>query len=814
MSALDERSADRLAAELEAMASAWHRGEPIAAEEVLRHQPDLDDEAAVRLIYEEICLRREAGQDLAASELARRFPRWERELVTLLSCERWLDDIPVVRFPEVGEALGDFQLLSELGRGASGRTFLAAQPSLADRPVVLKVAPLDVEEHLHLARLQHAAIVPLYSEHRFPDRGLRALCMPDLGGSSLDRILHSLATIPTGQRRGADLVRTQDGRRDGPLRAFFERESYVRAVCALGASLADALQHAHERGLVHMDVKPSNILIADDGQPMLLDFHLARCPLDAGDRPTGRLGGTPGWMSPEHRLAFEAIEAGLCVPRPVDGRTDLYALGLVLAEALAGREATAAGATSARLLSRLNPDVSPNLADLIARCLEPEPGDRYPDAATLADDLRRHLQHRPLQGVANRSVRERWLNWRRRRPGAALRAFTAATLAIASLTTMTLVWERHRQRTELAAEALDDAKPLQSAGRYNEAARILGRARDQLAGDPLAARLTSDLERGLRLARRGQLAEELHNLADQLRFQSGAEASSLDDPRHLLDRLRLIWERPDLLARPPDATLEPAVEERLRRDVVELAVVWSSLTRTSSPRKRGLEALRHLEALEATFGPSHALDHERAALARQLGLPTASSQPPTPPRTGWEHDQLGRVLLREGRLSEALDQFRLALERDPGDFWPNFSEGLCAYRLGRPEEAVAAFRACIVLSPTSPEPFFNRALALERLGRLDQAIRDYDQALRLAPDFAPASLNRALLHYRAGRLEAARDDLRRAIASSPGRALTGHAYYNLALVELALGHPAAARASLEQAAALDDPDALAFAKRE
>ena len=123
---------------------------------------------------------------------------------------------------------------------------------------------------------------------------------------------------------------------DGPYRRYLDQASYVQAVCWIAACLADALQSAHAHGLVHMDVKPSNVLIAADGLPVLLDFHLAHRPIGAGERIIDRLGGTPGWMAPEHRAALEAVGHGQAVAEPVDGRADLYALGLLLREALVG----------------------------------------------------------------------------------------------------------------------------------------------------------------------------------------------------------------------------------------------------------------------------------------------------------------------------------------------------------------------------------------------------------------------------------------------------------------------------------------------
>src|SRR5439155_14139911 len=144
----------------------------------------------------------------------------------------------VAVLPEVGEGLGAFRLIAELGRGASGKTYLAAEPALADRLVVLKVISDDQEEHLSLARLQHTHIIPLFSEHTFPGLGLRALCMPYVGGTSLARILEALSEIPPVERRGRHFLgvldRVQAGRPappkpDGPYRRYLERASYVQA---------------------------------------------------------------------------------------------------------------------------------------------------------------------------------------------------------------------------------------------------------------------------------------------------------------------------------------------------------------------------------------------------------------------------------------------------------------------------------------------------------------------------------------------------------------------------------------------------------
>src|SRR5204863_4386204 len=198
------------------------------------------------------------------------FPQWKSELQVLLHCHRLLDEPSTIPdFPEVGQTLGDFKLLGELGRGALGRVYLASQPSLADRPVVLKVTPCDGHEHVSLARLQHTHIVPLYAAQDFRQENLRILCMPYLGGAAWGRIMDRLQDVPAARRTGRHLIDALDQAqaaapvalpRETPAREYLAQASYTDAVCWVGICLADALQYAHQRGTVHLDLKPGNVL--------------------------------------------------------------------------------------------------------------------------------------------------------------------------------------------------------------------------------------------------------------------------------------------------------------------------------------------------------------------------------------------------------------------------------------------------------------------------------------------------------------------------------------------------------------------------
>ncbi len=281
----------RAAAFIADMAERWRRGERPTAEEYLAQHPDVASlpEAAIDLIYEEVCLRQDAGETVDEKEIYRRFPQWRTELEVLLRCDRILTAVaPTPQFPVVGEVMGEYHLTAELGRGAQGRVYLATQRSLADRPMVLKITPPDGREHLTLARLQHTHIVPLYTVQDDAIRHLRMICMPFLGGITLGQMLERVTSRSSQPGSGRQITAALNEKKQTgedhlqstsvrcPARSLLESLSYIQAVCWIGACLADALEYAHERDLVHLDLKPSNVLLAADGQPMLLDFHLAQ----------------------------------------------------------------------------------------------------------------------------------------------------------------------------------------------------------------------------------------------------------------------------------------------------------------------------------------------------------------------------------------------------------------------------------------------------------------------------------------------------------------------------------------------------------
>ncbi len=729
----------------------WRTGERPGADEILARNPDVvgQPENAVRLIYEEICLRQEAGEAGSSLEFLRRFPQWRSQLELVLDCHHLVEDTaPAPILPEVGDTLDEFHLVAELGRGGQGVVFLATQPFLADRPVVLKLTSCDGSEHLSLARLQHTHIVPLFSVRDYSCRRLRALCMPYFGGVTLAAVIDELARIPSAQRAGKDIVAVMDRAQnvapitlpcEGPARRFLAEASYTRAACGIAICLAEALHYAHDRGLAHLDVKPANVLLTADGQPMLLDFHLAQAPFGGASPAPDWMGGTPAYASPEQHAALANVRDGREIEIEVNGCSDIYSLGLLLYEVLGGKLPKADKPPAP--LHELNPQVSIGLSDVICKCLNHHPKDRYQDAASLAADLRRHLEHQPLHGVANRSPAEclhKWrfrfrhsLTWTRR-----LIVVAAAALIVGSVTAYAV--RLREEAKSLLAESDQRLRNCDYAGTIQTLAR--GMSLSQYL--PGSGDLRAALEGKTRVAERLRAAQELHQLSDKLRFLFGDQSAKPDDLRKLEQQCREIWLARSLLLNDSSPDYAEFPEAQIRADFLDLAILWSDLrSRSADPLDLMTvqsEVLQVLAEAEAFCGPSFMLSQERRRYGAQGGDMKRSGivdefAPKSSAESAWDYYVRGRLFLRDKKWLLAVNAFERATELKPREFWPHFYSGVCAYHLRQYDVAVHSFGVCIALAPEKSESYYNRAQAYAALGLTERAGRDYDRAASLIP---------------------------------------------------------------------------------
>lgn len=305
--------------------------------------------------------------------------------------------------------LADLELQEELGRGGMGVVYRAWQRSL-QRFVAVKTIPLShlaspslvqrfYREARAAARVQHDHIVQIYGAGQH--QGQHYLVMEYMCGGSLAEVIAR-----------------------GPV----EPETAARWLLAV----ARALDHLHRHGVVHCDLKPSNILLDEKGQPHVADFGLARILMaDSEITRTGEVLGTPSYMAPEQAAGHR---------REVGPHSDVFSLGAVLYALLTGRPPFK-GATPLETLievlesepvppHKLNPRVPRDLEMIVLRCLSKKPEERYPSAAALADDLERFLKGEDVHARRPALVR-RIRQWARREPA------LAARLAIVALALVT-----------------------------------------------------------------------------------------------------------------------------------------------------------------------------------------------------------------------------------------------------------------------------------------------------------------------------------------------------------------------------------------
>jgi serine/threonine protein kinase len=341
---------------------------------------------------------------------------------------------------EAGVRIGDFRIERRLGGGGMGVVYLATQVSL-DRPVALKVLgtalnrPEDIarfqREAQAVARLQHPGIAAVYFVGQ--DEHVCYMAMEFIDGVSLRTLIDRLAsawdthlTIESAVRTeaageaGAPALRFDDptetyvppGHDDrtrvetGPLTReaalLINTRGHVRRCCEIIIEATAALAHAHERGVVHRDVKPENVMVDRGLHAHLVDFGIARFFADTTLTATGALVGTPMYMSPEQ-------VAGRL---DVDHRTDIYSLGLVLYEFLTLRRPITAATREGvlrRILTKPLPPVSwrnravpGDLEAVVHRATAKDPDERYGSALEFAADLRSWLDGRPVTAAPYR----------------------------------------------------------------------------------------------------------------------------------------------------------------------------------------------------------------------------------------------------------------------------------------------------------------------------------------------------------------------------------------------------------------------------
>lgn len=385
---------------------------------------------------------------------------------------------------ELPAMLGDFRILREIGRGGMGVVYEAEQQSL-NRRVALKVLPfaaaLDPRrlarfriEVQAAARLHHSNVVPMYAVGE--EAGIHYAAMQLVEGRSLDAVIRELRQSAGSRgRQDASSAEAASIAAEGSTRS----RSFFRAVAELGIQAAQALDHAHEMGVVHRDVKPSNMLVDATGKLWVTDFGLAELEGGNTESGSGDVVGTLRYASPEQLVARRA---------PVDHRTDVYSLGATLYE-LVGLQPAFPGRNRAELmrrvasdpprrLKRLNPAVPVSLETIVREAMAKAPDERYASAAAVADDLRRFLSNRPIE-ARRPSAYRRSVQWVRRHRALSTAAAGVLVVLVAFLAASTaFLWQEREAKA--AALRTADASAQRAAMDYRRTLSVVDQAVDQV----------------------------------------------------------------------------------------------------------------------------------------------------------------------------------------------------------------------------------------------------------------------------------------------------------------------------------------------
>lgn len=589
------------------------------------------------------------------------------------------------------ERIGRFRVLGRLGGGGMGVVYRAEQDQ-PRRLVAIKVmhaglAGDDLRRRFELetrvlARLQHPGIAHIYEAGTFEQCGEPRpfFAMELVDGAPLDRFANEACLSIAGR-----------------LRLFV-------AVC-------EAVEHAHQKGVIHRDLKPANILVTAGGAPKILDFGVARAT-DADLHVTlstspGQLVGTLAYMSPEQVGAGEHV---------LDTRSDVYALGVILYELLSGAlpydvgTATIANAvrvieeTEPQPLGAINRSLRGDLETIALKALRKRPEDRYQSASDLAADVRRFLAHEPI--VARPASSLYYLRkFARRHRGVVAGSAVALAALVAGLIGTSLAMidaARERDRALAASRAADQAR--------------VAEARQRRAAEASAGEARREAVRANTVA---SLLEQMLASADPALVEGRAYTvrELLDDFAanlpHLLGDQRVV--EADVRSTIGKAYLGLAEFERARPHLVAAEALRRAELGESHPRLAvSLRDLARLSFYEGDFAQAESLARQ-ALVVQQQGEPDSRGE-----RAASQH-LLARVRQQQGDYAEAEALLREALEARRARFGPQ-----------HPDVARSLHELALLLDhrgrAAEAEPLYRRALEMHRALGLDESA-DHARAL-------------------------------------------------------------------------------------
>jgi len=683
--------------------------------------------------------------------------------------------------------IADHEILDEIARGGMGVVYQAREPH-SGRIVALKCVLTYQDDADHLvarfrreaetaARLEHPNIVPIYQVGETAD-GFPYYTMKYAAAGSLLQARRPLLQHP-------------------------------RQSAALILKVARAVHYAHEKGVLHRDLKPGNILLDSHGEPLVSDFGLARCEA-VSSYLTRSLSsfGTPGYIAPEQADGPAA---------QLTPAADVYSLGAILFELLTGRTPFV-GDNAFAVMKRSAEERAPKVHSLAAhvdrdlevicdRCLEREPADRYQSAAEVADDLQSWLDDRPIRARAPGPVLH-LRRWVRRN-----RMLAAALAALCIIGTAALAWSIRTQRltaalneSVLAARSVvvlpfldldtvreDTVSTRQTIDALQGQLKQFGPARVR-AGDIPGWRKLDELQKAAQsLSGRTILTGTVRNVLGRKRI-----TVRLLNPANGEALFVKVLEQKELESNVPDVT------EDLARNIYTVLSTdnWTELT--NSKRDPGVRNEQAREAMQAgrelilnsytvadfdpaialfkkaiKLEPDSALAHSYLAMAvagrvyfiadrsyLDLGKTEARTALQLAPDLTDAHQALAGVYYQEGKFDQALEEEIQTLELGGVTDRASKFLGMVFDILGRPDRALSWYEITRSLQSRPGDVASAIGDCWTKLSDDEQAFRAYERAMELQPGATQGPAGKCRLHLLRGEFETAREICRTRFRSS------------------------------------------------
>jgi eukaryotic-like serine/threonine-protein kinase len=623
-------------------------------------------------------------------------------------------------------AISSYEVLEVIREGGMSVVYKARQRGL-NRLVALKMirgkewsrpdhlARLRIEAEA-VARLRHPNIVQIHEIGEVD--GLPFLSLELLEGGTLE---DHLAGDPQPGRRASELI----------------------------ATLARAIQTAHDAGIIHRDLKPSNVLFTGDGTPKITDFGLAK-QLESNSRQTesGQILGTPCYMAPEQAMGHT---------KDVGPSADVYALGAILYEMLTGRPPFK-GETPVETMrqvieddvvppTRLVPKVARDLETVCLHCLNKEQDRRYPSAAALAEDLECYLAGNSIN-ARRTPLWERGVKLARRRPVATL----VCALSLIGIVGSLGGWAQYNTfQRELAQGELARTAELRSSNvgallraqhfltqrKWNDAEPILAGIAVEIRKEKGFDDLDKRVGELLTQCRRGRAIEEAKSegeerlatfrvrlneaLFHETHFTGLALSGDKEAVRKSIRAALAEFARPgsenSWAMGPLPATLDQRDQAEIKEGCYELLLILAEAV--DEPN----EGLRLLDQAAELRPPTRFYHLRRADLLARRGDEAEAKAEREKAKaiqttSAIDHFLSGQEQYKRREWEAALSQFDLALLIEPKHFWAHCLSAICDLQLSRPSQAKAELHACLQTEPGFAWLYELRGFASEQVGAL------------------------------------------------------------------------------------------------